>query len=498
MGYLRRKIVLIMILCMALSVSLVGALSVRTSRRIVNENAVQRLELLCQENQLRLDAVTDSIEQSVDVLASGVLGALDDPASFRSDADYVRRYSESLRSLLLTAAENTNGSMSVYLRFNPDITEPTSGLFLVRNKATGIFESQTPTDLSLYSPDYTEHVGWYYTPVRNGCPSWMPPYQNENINAYMISYVVPLYLNGTCYGIVGMDIDFDLLRRMVNGISIYDTGYAFLVDAGQNVIIHPSLDVYTPLNGIGDGSLARLFVPEKLGVTHLEYEYGGVRKSATMAQLNNGMILVLSAPEREIFRDTSRLTLQLLLVSLGSLAFVTLIAVFGISRMLKPAATDALTGVNNRQAFLSRTKQRLSSGHGAPYALIMLDIDHFKQVNDTLGHAAGDSAIRQVAEHLNRVLAPEDIIGRFGGDEFLAFMQCGSRPIVVRRMEQLRERLSHGGEFFSGGLTCSTGIVFTGDYSLSTERLLEQADAALYSAKQQGRDRYVFYSGPEK
>ena len=113
MGYLRRKIVLIMILCMALSVSLVGALSVRTSRRIVNENAVQRLELLCQENQLRLDAVTDSIEQSVDVLASGVLGALDDPASFRSDADYVRRYSESLRSLLLTAAENTNGSMAL-------------------------------------------------------------------------------------------------------------------------------------------------------------------------------------------------------------------------------------------------------------------------------------------------------------------------------------------------------------------------------------------------
>lgn len=497
MKRIRRNVVLIMLLCTVLSVTLVGTLSITTSRRIVNENSIQHLDLLCEDNQLRINAVIDSIEQSVDGLAENALGMMGDGSGFQTDPDYASAFSSSMRGLLLTAGENTYGSMSVYLRFNPDLTSPTAGLFLVREDPDSEFEERAPTDLSKYSPDDTEHVGWYYIPVENDAATWMPPYENENINAYMISYVVPLYKSGVCYGVVGMDIDFKLLRAMVDDISIYDTGYAFVMDRQQNLIIHPTLGVYTPLSSVADGELTSVFTLDKVGASNLRYVYNGVPMSAVMAELGNGMILVLAAPVHEIFKDSNSLSLHILLVALGSFAGVTLIALFVITRMLRPATTDALTGINNRAAFLARVKQRLSSNKGIRYAFIMLDIDHFKQINDTLGHAAGDEAIRQVAADLNRVLPGEDLVGRYGGDEFLAFLQCGDRSIAERRLSQLRELLAAGGSLFSGSLTFSAGVVFSGDYSLTTEQLLAQSDAALYAAKQQGRDRSVFSGDPE-
>lgn len=492
MRRIRRKVVLIMILCTVLSVLTVGVLSVRTSNRIVDENAVQRLSLLSDSSAQEIDAMIASLEQSVDVLAEYARSNLRDPTMFRTDSAYVSGYSEKLRPLFLTTAQNTGGAMSVYIRYNPAFTAPTSGLFLVRADANGTFVSKTPTDFSVYAANDTEHVGWYYIPVEKGGPTWMPPYRNANIDTYMISYVVPLFIGDICYGVVGMDIDFELLRSMVDGISIYDTGYAFLVDDAQRVMIYPDAVIYTPISALGNGSMTDLFTSEHVGENDLDYSCDGKHMSAALRRLGNGMILVLAAPTGEIYRDSSVLTLRIVLVSLASLVGVTLIALFVISRMLRPAVLDPLTGVNNRQAFLAQVTERLASGRGLSYAFIMLDIDHFKQINDTRGHAAGDDAIRQVAADLSRILPAEDLIGRFGGDEFLVFMQCGGSEIARRRLEQLRQALLRGGELYAAPMSYSAGVVFTGDYALETETLLRRADAALYRAKQEGRARCVF------
>ena len=118
-----------------------------------------------------------------------------------------------LENVAVNAASNTEGALAVYVRYNPDFTPPTSGLFWSKTALNGSFQQLVPTDFSNYNPMDVERVGWYYIPVKTGKPTWMSPYLNQNINVRMISYVIPLYKNNATVGVVGMDIDFASLQK---------------------------------------------------------------------------------------------------------------------------------------------------------------------------------------------------------------------------------------------------------------------------------------------
>ena len=492
MKSIRKEIVTIMILCTLLSIVMVGLLSIQTARQITNKNSVQQLSLLSDNSKQEINAVIDSIEQSVGILEKYTLNNLDDPQAFKTDSSYVDQFSRKMTPILLAAAQKTNGAMSVYLRYNPSFTQPTSGLFIVKDTASETFTPKAPTDFSKFDPSDTEHVGWYYIPVSNAAATWMPPYLNQNINTYMISYVIPLYIGSECYGVIGMDIDFSLLQKMIDSIKIYNTGYAFLLDSDQKLMLYPNISIYTPISDMENGSMVNLFTSSNIGRNDLSYTYQGKSMNAAVRKLDNGMILVLSAPISEIFRDSNMLTNKIILAAILSLLVVTLTSLFVISRMLRPAITDALTDVSNRQAFLATVNDLISSGRSGNYAFVMLDLDHFKEVNDTKGHDAGDCAIRQTALILKRVFSANDVIGRFGGDEFLLFMQNIERPVVEKRLQEFQEVLKQGGELYHEPLECSIGIVYTDDVRLTSDELLTKVDTALYKAKENGRNRWEF------
>ena len=138
----------------------------------------------------------------------------------------------------MNAANNTEGAMAVYVRYNPAFTPPTSGLFWSKTTLDGSFRRLTPTDFSGFSPEDAEHVGWYYIPVKNGQATWMAPYMNENINVKMISYVIPLYQDNQTIGVVGMDIDFAILEDLLSSMRVYQSGYAFLADGAGNRCVY--------------------------------------------------------------------------------------------------------------------------------------------------------------------------------------------------------------------------------------------------------------------
>ena len=104
----------------------------------------------------------------------------------------MREYTRRIQDIAVNAANNTQGALAVYVRYNPNFTSPTSGLFWSKTALDGRFQELPPTDFSRYSPDDVEHVGWYYLPVKSGQATWMAPYMNKNIQVEMISYVVPL------------------------------------------------------------------------------------------------------------------------------------------------------------------------------------------------------------------------------------------------------------------------------------------------------------------
>jgi len=162
---------------------------------------------------------------------------------------------------------------------------------------------------------------------------------------------------------------------------------------------------------------------------------------------------------------------------------------------LRFAAThDFLTGLLNRAEILAGLNRELSRSQrtGQPVAIILADIDHFKRINDSLGHASGDAALKEVARSLQSNLRPYDLAGRYGGEEFLFILPTCDLTPATQRAEQLRSTASKNPVLRQLGrmsITLSMGVTVANfDSGLTVEQLLHQADQALYRAKALGRN----------
>jgi diguanylate cyclase (GGDEF)-like protein len=164
--------------------------------------------------------------------------------------------------------------------------------------------------------------------------------------------------------------------------------------------------------------------------------------------------------------------------------------------ILKKATTDALTGIANRHYFMSRAREELAFAKRTNILLgiVMMDLDHFKEVNDTHGHQAGDYVLNQFAHLVNNRIRGEDIFGRYGGEEFVIFMRGDIGPPGAKAFcERIRKVIEEFQFNFSGKdipVTVSIGLCLKRGRDVNAlEELVEAADKALYRAKQGGRNR---------
>jgi diguanylate cyclase (GGDEF)-like protein len=133
---------------------------------------------------------------------------------------------------------------------------------------------------------------------------------------------------------------------------------------------------------------------------------------------------------------------------------------------------------------------------GLGVAILMLDVDHFKRVNDTFGHDAGDQVLREVASVLREATRPEDLVARYGGEEFVLALPVVAPDQATERAERIREALAERRIIASGSslrVTASLGLAFApADRVYAAAALITAADRCLYQAKNQGRNRIVF------
>ena len=160
------------------------------------------------------------------------------------------------------------------------------------------------------------------------------------------------------------------------------------------------------------------------------------------------------------------------------------------------AHTDSLTGLANRFTLRDGLAQVLRDERGS--ALLMLDLDHFKTVNDTLGHSVGDELLQAVAQRLRTCVRPGDLVARLGGDEFAVLMtHSGDRAVAAalaqRLVDALQQPLELGGRRLRIG--ASVGVALRVDEGIGVDDWLIQADTALYAAKEGGRGQHVVYEG---
>ena len=163
--------------------------------------------------------------------------------------------------------------------------------------------------------------------------------------------------------------------------------------------------------------------------------------------------------------------------------------------LVRQAFIDPLTGLANRASFMSRLSSALTANHGRDVAIVFLDLDHFKNVNDSLGHGVGDALLSIVSSRLQSSAGANMLVARLGGDEFTLLVEGpGAEARAVAVAEQIVRRMERpisvsGHELF---VTASAGIAVSERRSSPTE-LLRRADIALYRAKSDGRSRVVLF-----
>jgi two-component system cell cycle response regulator len=217
---------------------------------------------------------------------------------------------------------------------------------------------------------------------------------------------------------------------------------------------------------------------------------------------DNRAIGVIAFGSRDAKRFTSDLAADFL-AHLGVIVAISLENAVNRARLVRSGVTDFLTGWHNRRYFHNRLREELARAErsGKALACLMVDVDHFKEINDRFGHLAGDEALKEVARRAEAEIRAGDTGARFGGDEFAILLAGAETAHALKLAERIHHGVGatpirvHGGAHVT--VTLSIGLATAKpkaqprahDYRVLAERLIAEADAALYRAKTAGRNR---------
>lgn len=544
MKSLHTKILTLLLGSVLVASFLIGGAGILNASRVVKEDSAQIMNLVCTEKVQEMNGKLLDIEQSVETIYRYADNQFTEDETLWADPTYMEAYTDKVGDVLVNAAESTDCSVAVYLRFNPDITSSSAGVFWAKEQGEGKFQSMEPTDLSLYDPDDISHVGWYYVPIANGGPTWMDPYENRNLDIYMISYIIPIYRGDIAIGVVGMDIDLSLLKDSVSAVSCYDTGYAFLANSNGDIIYHEMYPDGITVEEFDENLLAvgeNMGADKKAGQVY-SYKWYGENKRMVFKQLLNGMYLVITAPAAEIDETRNGLIIQCTVILLLVLTVAVVLGFQLVGQMTKPlleltqaagqiakgdwnvairceskdevgvlaqtlrdtigelnryityvsglAYTDVVTGARNKQAYneaVAKLEKEMADGY-VRFSLILLDINNLKYINDTYGHGKGDAFIIAASAIMKQVFGKHPLY-RICDEGFAILMKGGGEKEAIKLQKDFEMELE---SFNRERNTCPEDLVIaTGMACYEADRDAGFADVYVRADRQMYQNKAV-------
>jgi diguanylate cyclase (GGDEF)-like protein len=310
--------------------------------------------------------------------------------------------------------------------------------------------------------------------------------------------------DGTIDAIFVAIVNVDALHDMYSGLE-YPKGATLLVTTDEGNII-TRIPGHAALVGKHYDLLQEIYeTSHSSGSFKIRSPFDGQLRIVGYSKLQTLPLMVFSSfPEQEVIASWKRDTMFLGLAALVMLGVVGVLSVLHIRGQAKlhrlgrqlevMASTDPLTGLLNRRVFMAEVSKEFErvKRYGGALAFVMLDIDHFKQVNDRYGHEVGDRTLVSIAELLEALLRRPDIACRFGGEEFALLLPGTGQAGAMNVAEKLRDaierlRLKNG----EGGVrvTASFGVSCAGEADLTADEMISRADDSLYEAKRAGRNR---------
>ncbi len=291
-------------------------------------------------------------------------------------------------------------------------------------------------------------------------------------------------------------------------IVLVDTGYALrhVLKDNDDILQHPNLSWVD-----NDEDLQSLFPPLALTPIIGTFKRNAYRTLFTHAQEKPASVMLLPLVRQGKLIgslnigsfDAERFTRHYRTDFMKHLAAVVAICIenaMNLERIKLLGLTDPLTGANNRRYFDQRLEEEIemSRRNHQPLTCLLLDLDHFKHINDSYGHQTGDLVLKQVTQLARTELRSSDVLARYGGEEFVALLTCTDISVAIDAAERIRQSVARqtftsiDGQVFQ--LTLSIGVATTSYLPggvLNGENLVSYADKALYSAKERGRNRVI-------
>lgn len=364
----------------------------------------------------------------------------------------------------------------------------------------------------------------YFKKVMQGQKIMSPPLESKVDGRTKVILAVPIYRNGKVTGALGASYNVGALNQMLFN-DIYDgIGFSMIIDTSGKIISCDSglsyrkigindnvYDFYTKSGEVAEETMKSakanikkqksgiLVLKEKNAMSYLAYE---------PLHINNWMLCYMvpqSKAQEEFQFIGNKEVILFAVIGVGVITFFILIfqrTSMKQKKMREIASRDGLTQLYNKAGTEQRIKEWLHSDRSkAGAVLMMMDVDYFKQINDTYGHAVGDRVLYKVGHLLKSSFRENDIVGRIGGDEFLIFMEgITSEEFAVRRMENLQQYLRELPieELEEHTLTCSMGAAFMPKDGTTFGELYKHADEALYTTKRNGREGFRIYHEVEE
>ena len=473
---------------------LIGLMGIVNAGMVSRAEAARIMDLLGEKKVQEINSRLQTVQQSVESVYHYADEKLARADQLVYQEFYIDTYCKQVYEVLKNAVESTDSATAAYLRINPNLLYAQKGVYLRRTE-NGEFADHEMTEIPLEEQGKADALAWYFEPIANGKPTWMKPYWDDNVGAYMISYVIPIFYGYIPIGVVGMDIELTQLRDVVSEVKVYESGHAFLMSSDGDMIYHKDYP-----NGVDkeafDSDLRELASLVSNGNEGEVYKirWKGENKRILTHHLMNGMFLTISAPAKEINRTRNVLMWQLITVFLIIMTVAIFLSTKFARQMTKPLAdltevarriaagernaeikcnssdetgvlaialqemmdelnkqaehmnelaySDMLTGLHNRHYMVEYCLE-YANGEAKDAGVIFCDLNRLKYVNDNFGHPAGDGLICRFADMLKNMF-PNDMCCRLSGDEFLVIILDISKEDFVQKVETFRKMNAKG------------------------------------------------------
>lgn len=528
------QVVFITLLFMAL---LMGTSGIMIVNHLTTINSERIMTGIYNEQTYRLNSKLDIVKHSTNLIYEYVkqitVGRL------IVDYEFLTENEVGIEEVAISVANQTDGAMAVYFRYNPELAgNGTSGFFWSRKSDNEKFVREEPTDILNYNKNDIEHVGWFYAPQKTGEAMWMTPYYNQNLDVFMISYVIPVYAKtGKFIGVIGMDIDFNSIIDAAGEEEFYEAETLAMVDLSEHLMYFSGDDgtvnqmvltnnLYNHITTINTKSNL-LKISDETGETSM----------ICVSRMSNGMMLYVNVPTKEIYKERNLLVVIYVTVTVVIFAIAMWIVSKSAKSIIRPlrklsdvagryadgdwseqyvddssteikrlsesisvmaentqkyidrlntlARKDSLTGIGNKTAYIELVEdiKRNRQGKYSKYELFVMDLNLLKKANDKYGHEAGDALLKEAGRYISRTFAHSAVF-RIGGDEFVAIVtneDYDNRQKLAKNFEDGMGYIIPGD--FSVELFISFGGAVYGEDGTDYDELFRIADDRMYKKK---------------